>query len=65
MFNTSIKTNINNPQAKLFFNRKDEAMPPPSNPIPTPNLDLPISQQSVQSLHKISKHYKEFQQALY
>lgn len=52
----NIKTNINNTQTKLFSNRISE--------IP-PNLGLPPRQQSVQSLHKINKHYNEFQHALY
>jgi hypothetical protein len=64
MFETSIKKNINNEQTKLFSNRIGEKIS--SNyQISTPNLGLPLRQESVKSLNKVNKHYEEFQHALH
>jgi hypothetical protein len=64
MFDTSIKTDVNNTQTKLFSDKIGKTLPA-SNQISASNFDLPLKQQSTQSLHKISKHYKEFQHALH
>jgi len=57
-------TNINNEQTKLFSNRIGEIIPS-NHQISTPNLGLPLRQPSVKSVHKINKHYNEFQHALH
>jgi hypothetical protein len=54
-------TNIKHTHTKLFPNRVDETISS-NDQISTPNL---LRQQSLQSLHKINKHYKEFQHALH
>jgi len=57
-------TNINNEQTKLFSNRIGEIIPS-NHQISTPNLGLSLRQPSIKSVHKINKHYNEFQHALH
>jgi len=56
-------TNIKQTSTTLFLNQMN-GKTSSHKQISTPNLRLPLRQQSVKSLHKIKNHYREFQHAL-
>ena len=63
MFNSNTNKDVNSIHSNLFSDQRSETIKPCIQ-FSKPEASLSIRQRSTQPLHKIHKHYKEFQYAL-